>query len=250
MGRLLVVDFDYFFPEPMGSGNDDPLTLSLHDWGHSEGGVIAFLATFLWQDRASAFIRSGIPLPQPDIPSGWWNRFTFANDATGWATDSNCDSWSPDLGVDDIWLFDAHHDCGYHPDAIQTVLDDGFVTCENWMVPYHLTGAELHVRYPTWKTRAFELEPVPEIDVDRGYDSPNTDSMLPVFDAVHVCRSGAWVPTWCDPLFVEFLDSCPVAVSWTDTRSEPDRKFDRGAAEALAAQYDELMAMLPGKVTA
>lgn len=30
------------------------------------------------------------------------------------------------------------------------------------------------------------------------------------FDAVSICRSGAWVPAWCDEQFVEFVKSCPV----------------------------------------
>ena len=30
------------------------------------------------------------------------------------------------------------------------------------------------------------------------------------FDAVSICRSGCWVPAWCDYDFVEFVMDCPV----------------------------------------
>jgi hypothetical protein len=41
--------------------------------------------------------------------------------------------------------------------------------------------------------------------IDNG-QAPNV-----VFDAVFVCRSGAWVPSWCDEQFGVFLEACPVS---------------------------------------
>ena len=79
-------------------------------------------------------------------------------------------------------------------------------------IPVHPSGrllhktviTELHHRYPVWRTAAFELEPEPVVPVDRAFD----DGTVPpvVFDAVFVCRSGAWVPPWHDQAFIDFVN--------------------------------------------
>lgn len=45
------------------------------------------------------------------------------------------------------------------------------------------------------------------------------DPIAEEFDTVFVCRSGAWVPPWCDGQFEEFLDAAPFEIIWLD--SEP-----------------------------
>ncbi|MBW3709793.1 hypothetical protein DTB58_39300, partial [Streptomyces griseus] len=74
-GRLLVVDFDFFFHNPLegaeAAHRGDPL---LYDWGHAE---TPFLQEDIWTFRAEDFIRAGTSLPRCEGLDGFWDRFTF-----------------------------------------------------------------------------------------------------------------------------------------------------------------------------
>lgn len=237
MTAMLAVDFDFFFPEPYGTETLGELW-PLYDWAHSE--ALNAIGDFLWIDRAAGFLRNNLPLPEVQVDPTFWQRFTFNDAAVGWATDSNMHAWNPDLGVDNVWLFDAHHDSGYHPGALSSVVDANRISCEDWMLVYYLTGAELHVRYPVWKTGAFNIEPEPEVPVDRQFDDPAES--LPRFDAVHVCRSGAWTPPWGDDKFEAFVAACPVPLVWGPSEGPINRGFDVTAAEHLVAGFAQLEA--------
>ncbi|GGM92865.1 hypothetical protein GCM10007092_02550 [Thermus composti] len=55
--RLLVVDFDYFFPVPQVP--KDPLA-PLFAWAHFE---TPYYREEVWEERALAFLLRGLPLP-------------------------------------------------------------------------------------------------------------------------------------------------------------------------------------------
>lgn len=98
------------------------------------------------------------------------------------------------------------------------------------MLNHAAQGSKLRVRYPAWRAGAdgnlVECEPPPAVEVDRALDPGG-----PVegwFDAVYVCRSGAWVPPWCDDAFEDFVDG-PGAVLdtwWIDDEFPRDRAWD------------------------
>lgn len=215
MSNLLVVDFDFFFPEP----ESDPDFM--YDWGHKESPLFIEM---LWNNRAAAFVSNGLDLPTTTGEEDYfWDRFKFSKDARLFVSESNAQAASPHITdflsncpdplIRSVWLYDAHHDCGYQgPDMdVEKLLEDGRFSCENWMILYKALGAKLHVRYPSWKPWAMEAEPVPPIKVDRQVDvvgDNNPDDV--VFDAVFLCRSGAWVPTWCDEQFFSFLHDAPM----------------------------------------
>lgn len=253
--NVLAVDFDYFF-ESVDIPDDG---WDLYDWGHRESRLFI---EFMWKQRAADFLRAGLPLPGLvagpawATPDGFWDRVRLTDDAVVWCGESNAQALSvPGIaGAEQVWLFDAHHDTGYTKTAEQAILladgaddSESVWTCENWMVPMYGNGAELHVRYPTWRQRAFDLEPAPVVPVDRAFDD---GTVPPVeFDTVFVCRSGAWVPAWLDDHFVEFVNRAPAEqIDVIDGAYDPlePREFDPQAAQALAAQQDEAITATGG----
>jgi hypothetical protein len=103
--RLLVVDFDYFFPLPQGP---DPLFA----WAHFETPYYLLEA---WEERALAFLLRGLPLPEARGWEGFWGRFALAPGAVLYYADSNALAFHERVrqGVEEVVLFDAHHDAGY-----------------------------------------------------------------------------------------------------------------------------------------
>lgn len=209
-GNLLVVDWDFFFRNPFDGGDYRTDEVLLYDWQHSESPL--YIET-LWPIRASGFLRNGLPLPRCEGYEGFWKRFEIYLPTTLLVADSNV--WAgteeverPDLEPwDSVWLYDAHHDCGYGHSSLAEVAANGRIECENWMVVHHNDGAQLHVRYPQWKVHAFTAEPKPWVPVDRAFDDGTPPPVN--FDAVFLCRSGAWVPAWCDDQFAEFVAAFP-----------------------------------------
>ncbi|MFI8194518.1 hypothetical protein ACIF8T_38375 [Streptomyces sp. NPDC085946] len=121
--RLLVVDFDFFFPNPFeglpAAHRGHPM---LYDWRHDE---TPFLQDGIWAFRAEDFYRAGITPPRCEGLDGFWDRFTFtAASPPLFYADSN--TYAGRLtpahyalldGYTTVWqevrLFDAHHDSGY-----------------------------------------------------------------------------------------------------------------------------------------
>lgn len=230
VSNLLVIDFDSFFFDPMA--NDEPgenLEALLYDWGHREAPE--FLSGPLWMLRAQGFLSANMPLPLCRGYEALWDRFVLP-DAPLLVADSNAHAGmltAPGGGpFEQVWLYDAHHDSGYHPGAAQDIRATGVFSCEDWMLVHHLSGASLHVRYPTWRSNAFRLEPRPEVPVDRAFDTGRRNPT--VFDQVFLCRSGAWVPPWCDPGFEDLVRAYPHGHLSVD--GEPLRRpFDRAGVD-------------------
>ncbi|RTG92017.1 hypothetical protein [Thermus scotoductus] len=193
--RLLVVDFDYFFPVPQDP--QDPLAF-LYSWAHFE---TPYYLGEVWEERALAFLLRGLPLPQARGWEGFWERFAFAPEARLYYADSNALAFHSDVhqGVREVMLFDAHHDAGYRPLGVEPA-------CDDWMVYYARQGARLRVFYPSWRDPS--LEPVPAVPVERVKDPGGP--VEGVFHRVFLCRSGAWVPPWADEAFFSFLEAAPL----------------------------------------
>jgi hypothetical protein len=127
--RLLIVDFDFFFPNPLDAGASDTRSLRLYDWGHAE--TLVHRET-IWPARAAAFALDGVPLPRCEPTDGFWDRFTFDTDLL-LVADSNAYAgplaWEG--GYAEVVVFDAHHDSGYRR-AYGDYLATGEFTCEDW----------------------------------------------------------------------------------------------------------------------
>lgn len=255
--RLLVVDWDFFFPtKPIQSGAKEWL---LYDWGHRE--TTFFIDGPVWYHRAAAFLVAGLSLPNlSGEERTFWRRFTFDKETNLYVTDSNVWAASDEVmdGIErfsEVWLYDAHHDCGYPPQGrlelalkgktreeyILEVLKTGRYSCEDWMILHFGLGSRLHVRYPSWMTWA---EPddddmiLPPHAVDRQIDD-GSNGPKGRFDRVFVCRSGAWVPPWHDRAFRRFIDRAPLSlkrVALDPTVMRP-RQFDLLDVERAASMF-------------
>jgi len=229
--KLLVVDWDYFFPDKMGSGDRDEY---MYDWGHKE---TKFFIDQVWESRASNFFMRDLELPGTSgEEEDFWQRVSFNPGATLYYGDSN--AWAASEKVSDkvteVLLLDAHHDSGYRgqlffPD-LKRMARAGWWTCDDWMVYYACQGAQLTVRYPRWKTWAMRVEDSVGLGglVDRGFDD---GAPIEGVDRVYVCRSGAWVPPWLDHKFIEFVNRPSVAARVSLESGSLIREFDLETAK-------------------
>lgn len=184
------------------------------------------MAATLWADRAAGFVTQDMPLP---VGNHQWRTFAdrlrYAADAQLHIADSNAHAgllMDVDGEVfDDVWLWDAHHDCGYAVASydewvrrFEVEEDGGSWSCEDWMLVQKWKGASrLHYRFPDWHTKYRERGvALPDgVGLDARVDDRSEDPTLPIFDDVFVCRSGSWVPPWCDGQFAAFVDTFPLA---------------------------------------
>ena len=259
--KLLVVDFDYFFPNPT---MQDPASwtqdtqLGLWDWGHKESELM--VSAGMWAIRAASFDRHNVPRPTVRSLESFWDRFVLpdaqllVSDSNLWAgtVDPVMYQLSPEQeNWSEVWLFDAHHDCGYHEGALEKYQDDQLVNCENWMLVHQQNGAGLHVRYPLWRgtheallqarppsgDQYYDCEPRPVVEVDRRLDIGL--ETFPEFDGVFLCRSGAWVPAWCDEQFEELIAAYPGEHLWVDTELPRNREW----SEELVAETSKVFGL-------
>lgn len=257
--KLLVVDWDFFFPNPAWSAEITELSM-MYLWDHKEAPF--YLDTVVWANRASGFLRAGMDLPYAQGYEGFWDRFKFNEDGVSVVyADSNLHAGRllpSSFGMDEeygvnhwhtVSLWDAHHDSGYKSTGSYEEWEKtGKVSCEDWMLVHHGHGSRLQVTYPAWRKAVGQVEPEPLVPVDRRVDDGTDPDDW--YDAVYVCRSGAWVPPWCDEQFDEFLaqapDSYPMLIDregWTQPRPDCLAEAQRGVR--LGELRDEIM---PGGV--
>lgn len=251
MSNLLAVDWDYFFGNPMEAGNVKDPTFWMYDWGHRETPFF-IEGEYIWGDRAAGFERHGIELPTVDVPADWWKQFKIDPQATLYVADSN--AWGGRVrnpegdSFDNVVLYDAHHDLfGIESrDQLDAFEESGEYTCEDWMFRHYLEGSSLHWRYPQWQTRGPDIaDKLPKwIDLDHMYG--DVEAPDDTFDTVFLCRSGAWVPPWCDDQFAAFMAEAPVADvvqldEYALNRSDGWKKT-MAAAQAAYKTYTDLEA--------
>lgn len=248
MSNMLCIDWDFFFFNPIEAHDLEDHNLSLWDWGHSEH--LAFLADALWVTRAAGFYAADVPLPQITPPTegwgGFWSRFTLAENAWMGVADSNTFAGDilPEDGSDafeHIVLFDAHHDSGYAIDTLDQYEAQTAFTCEDWMLEHQVRGTtSLTVRYPTWKPHGPQ-EDLPAGALTRQVVDDGHSLTGIAFDTVFVCRSGTWVPPWCDQDFLAFLNAAPITADQIDS-APLMRDFNAPAAEVFGASLRETFA--------
>lgn len=252
---LLTVDWDFFFPRPDESPGHTVNDVLLYDWGHREA---AFFLGPVWTIRAGSFLAHDLPLPRVnDEWQHFWQRFTFSPRCRLYYGESHARAVSIPLerSVREVWNYDAHHDCGYSQEDLYRSAGKGEWDCATWGFLYLYTGRRIHVRYPRWKGDAARIDTLPEgypfeHRLDRQLDRPTDSDLgalangpaLPI-DAVYVCRSGAWVPPWCDDEFEQFLARCPLTPRRCLEPGESTfrRAFPLEEAEEYAAFTRELL---------
>jgi hypothetical protein len=92
------------------------------------------------------------------------------------------------------------------------------------MFKHLMQGSKLHWRMPQWHREAAGMaEDLPGwIGLDATYDDGKPIGVS--FDTAFLCRSGAWVPPWCDAEFEKFMNSAPVI----EVEQMDDRMLNRG----------------------
>lgn len=236
MARLLSVDWDYFFPI-IEQGAES----FMYDWGRSESPL--FMQGFIWNQRASSFMASGLDLPT--VNDEWrtfWDGFRFEDGAKLYVADSHAFAAEPRLlhkytRGGSIWNFDAHHDCGYSEEW--KMPDDGAITCDMWLAIYTHFKARTHVVYPKWRDWR-EMEQTAALNPHMRCTDNGSIGRDGMFGDVFICRSSAWTPPWCDEMFDEFVMNCPVDdVEVIDELCI--REFSEDEAVALADSYKKMM---------
>ena len=215
--RLLSVDWDYFFPDPI----KDPLVSCLPPFADCHERATQ---QWLFHGRRCIDRIGDIPMTSGD-EGGFWQRFQIFPAALLFIGQEHRFAAHPDVmsGVSEVWNFDAHADAGGYESGADV---DG-----TWLTRYASTVAK-HVRYPSWKTWAFDDEPQPAIEVDRQIDDGKP---IPwVFDRIFICRGDNLTPPWIDQAFLGFLKRCPIGAVRTRRSPLPDR----------AAMTDALMRQL------
>lgn len=234
MSNLLAIDWDFFFPNPLEGGFESDGTL-LYDWGHRE---TVFFIEHIWPTRAMGFVGNNRPLPvMDDRWRKFLDRFQFTDDVRAYVSESNMLAGSlsaPDGDpFESVWLFDAHHDSGYTHSTLRKFRDAETYSCEDWMLQHYMMGSDLHVRFPRWKENWHRERPsAKEVVVDMKQDDDERLTGL-VFDTVHLCRSGAWVPPWEDAKFFQFMETLPGDVEELGGYDLKPRRFDMSDVTTL-----------------
>ncbi|MEV0759554.1 hypothetical protein [Nocardia sp. NPDC050435] len=262
-GRLLVVDWDYFFPNPALEAVYRPEVLD-YDWFHRENRYMIF---DVWDLRAMTFMRrwaaadeatrGELTFPRCQRYESFWQRFDLSETFGVLVSESNSaaglilpETYGIDAdGWEEVWLFDAHHDCGYPSSEHLTEVDE--FDCGSWMIEHHKRGSDLHVRYPWWRASEdgatfYDAEEGPLVPVERRLDRwpASTSDDVPVgpWDAVLVCRSGAWVPSWNDDQFEEFITLPKLGTTWIEETIEsgPRPQPDVASLWTQIAELDKM----------
>ena len=191
--NLLSVDWDYFFP-----------CADWYDWGHKEDPMFM---EFLWKTRpGSMHIRDHVLaidgfVPRVDEVRGFWDRVCSKTKFLVVA-DSHSDIKHPlKMGGWTVWNFDTHHDLRYGKRG----KNPNQYRCDNWgdVGKRKKKIDKYNLVYPEWRRGEEETFPDSPICDNVFYGIPKD---LPEFDAVFICRSSAWIPTWWDPLWIEFIE--------------------------------------------
>jgi hypothetical protein len=248
--NILSLDWDTFFHDRA----NDPEQWNLYDWGHCESRSFIEEA---WEVRAAGFLSHDMPLPgTTGEEDDFWTRFRIKRTGKLVYCESHALMSMPrkTLGLRSVaggvlWTYDAHHDLGYgnyrseaddQERTLETEVGDRW-NCENWGLLWYLGGAEIHVRYPTWRDPDDEVKPFVNVDiqVDAVDNRPSVE-----FDRVFVCRSGAWTPSWLDESFFAFVERAPIDCKINLDGVTP-RTLDLTLAEHIATECLRLRAEGP-----
>lgn len=245
MKRLLSIDWDFFFPNPYAGARDGDF--QLYDWGHSETNPL-MSSPFIWHTRAAGFLGCNLPLPRCVGFEDFWSRVKFNKGAKIHIAESHVQAAS--LGrrrkFNQVVNFDAHHDQGYGEKGREDACEGSF-DCANWALYYLIIGGSVETVFPAWQENWADNRPENPLYPDKlTYRQDAGESIDEPFDAVFVCRSGSWTPTWCDEDFHTFIknSNLPLVDIHTKLGGNPltPRPFDIEAVKERAEQTAKFMA--------
>jgi len=233
MLKILSIDWDYFFP------NDE-----VYDWGHREA---PFFINTLWNFRTNTKRPDGkmmMDVHTPTVPKNFWKK-VLRNTPILTIAESHCSIWTlldrmRVFGPIEVTNIDAHHDCGYKDGYPRRIPETFAIECGNWGYWGLRTKriSSLRQFYPAWRQQNPEgrvsSSKVPAVH----FGLPEPDS----YNAVFLCRSGAWTPPWYDDRLQQFIESSKLRVDGT---LEP-RELTLGMARRQQQAEMGMMSMLKG----
>jgi hypothetical protein len=233
---VLSIDWDFFFyrgceVESAGyitipTGEKMPLSM-FFDWGHGEQQSEA-LQDILWSVRFQHFKRAGLDPYQITrkncvAPSDFYSDVKKRLGGSRYDVNYSDSHRHAYYTVDDAYHdndceplhvlhFDAHHDLGYSLKTIKQHRKDKTYDCADWLFAALDSGivGSVEVVYPDWRGlhefKNSETRQVEDYSVkfttwkDWTHDTARYD-----VEAVHIARSGTWVPPWFDKDFDRFV---------------------------------------------
>lgn len=234
--KLITIDWDYFFPCPIW-----------YDLSHFENG---FMIHDIWYHRCNNFnIETGVSILDEYVPDMKLIDLFFENlrfDPCRLVISESHMHIVENFNffeVDAIYNFDAHHD------LFTSSEETGQINCGNW-ADYLLSQFEID-NYVIVHPEREKIKPSnPPLKPHTHNYSTNINVMygipddLPVFDFIHICRSGAWTPPWADHLFIEFVNRFNTFDVWQQKIVIDDplaqRKPDHIEAIEVKSQFDKI----------
>lgn len=259
---VLSIDFDFFpwnggMAHGVDCGTSDARTNPfLYDWGHSEAHPPALLDA-LWLVRRAAFSRAGTSIEaasaiDPERGCTPIDEFvaTLRSTIGGLSALGNAPAY---LSESHAWgfpivasharpanlvvNFDAHHDLGYGPE-VKDEAKRGSATCGSWL--FHVLDRGFAKRaivvYPDWRDREpHEAEWIRRIrdrvDFVTWSAWRRRGPLVGTVTAVHLARSGSWVPPHHDAEFLRLRDALGLArARCLDCRPVSDGRIGAGDA--------------------
>lgn len=205
----LSIDWDYFIPE-------DPML----DMGHNE---TALFMQHIWDIRAASFLSRGIDYKEQIKTNGkektFWEAiskiFDISN-ANCILTESHVSMYYLASGakITEIYSFDAHADLSYGnlgekidygnwlgSLVIESILKRGYIVLSDESNEKQSDYQKL------FRDKRFQ-DTIRFINLNDIKNQPKKEIKI-----VHICRSGAWCPSWLDNAFFEFVKSSGLSYS-------------------------------------
>lgn len=194
--NILSIDWDYFFPDNF-----------VFDWQFQDNNKI--YCETLWPIRWSnrnifdhTIIAKDVYHPDLQLLNGFLDKILINSYPSVLViSDTHVDIkiLIDNFPKSNIYNFDQHHDVYYqdHPIKIDRQLD-----CGNWVSCLSTQIKSYHLFYPSWRESTPEESDNNYID-SISYSIPENP---PVFDAVFICRSSPWTPSWSDHKWIEFIE--------------------------------------------
>ncbi len=241
MGNVLSIDWDFFFNN-----------IEEFDWGHNEENAIFY--EWVWQTRA--FNRGMLTgkiagdYIRPNIPDNFWQQIVQNVPKHLCICDSHSEMdrfLSYIGGKHRVVNFDMHHDFGYRTSNAK-------LDCGNWALMGMMKGriSEYNLIYPEWRKGSPETEE--HLTLDRFLEKevkifygPSAYKEFPEqFDAIFICRSSCWCPSWADKDFINFVQYWKkyktlwrnkLCAEWTIR----ERKFDFELAKKMDLEAQKVL---------
>lgn len=253
------IDWDFFIyngqQDKYARGTKVP-GWQLFDWGHNEGHG-AFLQDVLWITRVCGAAAGGIDLMTlasvetaglsiDEFLDVLLKRYEIAGDCVGAYGDSHLQAYQRLTGAEALLMFDAHHDLGYGPRG-------DTIDCGSWLGQWLVNDPRRRatIVHPPWLNYRKWRE-----DVERASYYPNVQHQVSVYSwgqwretqfrrrptitKIHLCRSSAWTPPWCDKQFAELRKRLDCTINLDRRKNMAKTANDAGKRRSTQSIYAAL----------